>query len=94
METAVVEQIAAPGSMTVLEEIATLADVPMEIEIELDRRVIKLDEVLDWQPGSLLTLSKAAGEPLDIVIGGQRVGSGEMEVLYETVGLRLSIFAS
>ena len=47
--------------MTALEQIGTLADVPIELEMELDRKVMPLAEILEWEPGRVVWLTRSAG---------------------------------
>jgi len=75
-------------------ELALMADVPMSIEVELDRRVVKLLEVLELRSGTVLPLTKPAGEPLDIYVGGARLGSGEVVVFNENFGIRITSLAT
>ncbi len=78
--------------MTPLEEIAPLADVPVEIEVELDRRIMKTREVLELDGGSVISTSRSAGENIDIFIGGVLCGSGEIVVIENVLGVRITDF--
>ena len=78
--------------MTLQEEIAPLGDVPVEIEIELDRRLLTTREVLDLTEGSLISTSRSAGENIDIYIGGVFCGSGEIVVIENALGVRITDF--
>ncbi len=78
--------------MTPLEEIAPLADVPVEIEVELDRRIMRAREVLELDQGSVLGTSRSAGENIDIYIGGVLCGSGEIVVIENVLGVRITDF--
>jgi flagellar motor switch protein FliN/FliY len=78
--------------MTPLEEIEHLADVPVKLEIELDQKLTRLKEVMAWEPGSVIWLSRSAGETLDVYIGGARFGTGEIVILENTFGVRLTDF--
>jgi flagellar motor switch protein FliN/FliY len=80
--------------MMPLEEIALLADVPIELDMELGRRVLPFREVLEWEPGSVVWLPRSAGENLDVRAGGVLLGSGEIVVIESTFGVRLTDFAS
>jgi flagellar motor switch protein FliN/FliY len=77
-----------------LEEAAPFADVPVEVEIELDRRMMRLREILELATGSIIPLTKTAGDYLDIYVGGAPVGRGEVVVLEKNVGVRLTAFES
>jgi flagellar motor switch protein FliN/FliY len=78
--------------MTPLEQIAPLADVPVEIEVELDRRIMSAREVLDLGEGAVIGTSRSAGENIDIYIGGVLCGSGEIVVIENVLGVRITDF--
>jgi flagellar motor switch protein FliN len=78
--------------MTPQEEIAPLGDIPVEIEIELDRRLLTTREVLDLTEGSIIATARSAGENIDIYIGGVFCGSGEIVVIESTLGVRITDF--
>ena len=63
------------------EEIAPLGDVPVEIEVELDRRMMSTREVLRLEEGSVIETARSAGENIDIYIGGVLCGWGEVVVI-------------
>jgi flagellar motor switch protein FliN/FliY len=78
--------------MTPQEEIAPLGDVPVEIEVELDRRVMSASDVLNLEEGSVIGTTRSAGENIDIYIGGVLCGSGEIVVIENTLGVRITDF--
>jgi flagellar motor switch protein FliN len=78
--------------MTVLEEIRHMRDVPLGVDVQLDRRVMTLREILALNTGSVIKMTRSAGENLDILIGGTRVGSGEVVVVDDRVGVRITDF--
>ena len=78
--------------MTPQEEIAPLADVPMDFEVELDRRIMTTREVLQLETGCVLGTSRSAGENIDIYIGGVLCGSGEVVVIENALGVRITDF--
>jgi flagellar motor switch protein FliN/FliY len=78
--------------MTPQEAIAPLGDVPVEIEVELDRRMLTTREVLRLAEGSLIGTARSAGENIDIYIGGVLCGSGEIVVIENTLGVRITDF--
>jgi flagellar motor switch protein FliN len=78
--------------MTPQEEIAPLGDIPIEIEVELDRRVMSTREVLQLEEGSVISTMRSAGENIDIYIGGVLCGSGEIVVIESTLGVRITDF--
>jgi len=74
------------------EEVAPLGDIPVEIEIELDRRIMTAREVLCLEQGSVIETMRSAGENIDIYIGGVLCGSGEIVVIESTLGVRITDF--
>lgn len=80
-----------PGS-SALEEVVSFADVPMEIQIELDHRRMRLRDILDLETGSVIPFPKTAGDYLDIFVGGAPVARGEVVVLEKSMGVRVTMF--
>ncbi len=80
--------------MSASEQIAHIADVPIDVEVELDRRVMTVAEVLDLNPGNVIRMSRSAGENIDILIGGALIGFGEIVIIEDTVGVRITDFCS
>ena len=78
--------------MTALEEIAYFSDVPIDVDIELDRRKMTVEEILSLEPGSVVKLPRSAGENIDILVGGAPLGSGEVVVLEDIMGIRITDF--
>ena len=74
------------------EEIASLGDIPIEIEVELDRRIMRTREVLELEEGSVISTLRSAGENIDIYIGGVLCGSGEIVVIENNLGVRITDF--
>ena len=74
------------------EEIASLGEIPVAIEVELDRRVLPAREVLELAEGSVIATTRSAGENIDIYIGGVLCGSGEIVVIENTLGVRITDF--
>ncbi len=78
--------------MTVAEQIAPMADVALDVSVELDRKVMTLGEVLDLEPGSVIQMTRSAGENIDIRIGEALVGFGEIVIIEDTMGVRITDF--
>jgi len=74
------------------EEVAPLGEIPVEIEIELDRRIMTAREILRLEQGSVIETVRSAGENIDIYIGGVLCGSGEIVVIESTLGVRITDF--
>ncbi|MCG0274577.1 MAG: flagellar motor switch phosphatase FliY [Thermosediminibacteraceae bacterium] len=67
-----------------------IMDVPLEISVELGRTVKKIKEILEIGPGSIIELEKMAGEPVDILVNGKRIARGEVVVIDESFGVRIT----
>jgi flagellar motor switch protein FliN/FliY len=78
--------------MTSLEEIAHLGDVPISIDVELARKMMTVAEILGLDKGSVIKMPRSAGDNIDILVGGAPVGSGEIVIIEETVGVRITDF--
>jgi len=78
--------------MTPLEEIAPLADIPMDVDVELDRRIMTVREILALESGSVIAMDRSAGDTIDILIGGTIIGSGEIVILDEKLAVRITGF--
>ena len=69
-----------------------MGEVPVDIEIELDRLVMTTREVLRLEEGSIIGTTRSAGENIDIYLGGVLCGSGEVVVIENTLGVRITDF--
>lgn len=78
--------------MNTREQIAHLSDVPVPVEVELDRKIMTIGEILRLEKGGVIKLTRSAGENIDIVVGGALIASGEIVVLEETMGVRITDF--
>jgi flagellar motor switch protein FliN/FliY len=79
--------------MTSYEEIAHLADVVVPLEVELDRRIMTVRSILELKQGSVIKMTRSAGENIDIIAGGAVVGFGEIVIIEDTMGVRITDFA-
>ncbi|QZY56761.1 flagellar motor switch phosphatase FliY [Crassaminicella profunda] len=72
------------------ENISLIRDVPLEITVELGRTTKKISEILEFSPGTVVELDKLVGEPLDILVNGQFMAKGEVVVIDENYGIRIT----
>ncbi|MBO8127209.1 MAG: flagellar motor switch protein FliN [Firmicutes bacterium] len=72
-----------------MQNINLLLDVPLEVTVELGRTKMQIKEILELGKGSLIELSKLAGEPVDIVVNGKLLAKGEVVVIDETFGVKI-----
>ena len=80
--------------MDALDQVAHIADVPVPVDIELDRRIMTLREILELEPGTLIKMTRSAGENIDVLVGGAILGYGEIVIIEDTVGVRITDFSS
>jgi flagellar motor switch protein FliN/FliY len=78
--------------MTAQQQIAHFADIPVPVEAELAREILSLRRMLQLGQGSVIRLERSAGENVDILIGGALVAFGEIVILEENVGVRITDF--
>ena len=71
-------------------ELERLYDVPVELTVEIGRTQMTIRETLGLGPGSIVTLDKLAGEPVDLLVNGKPIARGEVVVLDEEFGLRVT----
>ncbi len=72
------------------ENIGIIMDVPLEVTVELGRTKKSISEILDFTPGTIIELDKIAGEPIDVLVNGKFVAKGEVVVIEESFGVRVS----
>ncbi len=72
------------------ENINLIKDVPLEVTVELGRTSKTIHEILDFAPGTIIELEKIAGEPIDVLVNGKFVAKGEVVVIEENFGIRVT----
>ncbi len=81
---------AEPGSMASPENIEIILDVPMHVTVELGKARQKIKNILEYNMGSVIVLDKIAGEAVDILVNGKRIGRGEVVVIEDNYGVRIT----
>jgi flagellar motor switch protein FliN len=71
-------------------ELERLYDVPVELAVEIGRTRMTIRETLALGPGSIVTLNRLAGEPVDLLVNGKPIARGEVVVIDEEFGLRVT----
>ena len=84
-ETLVAERVEG-----VKEQISLIQDVPLEVVVELGRTNKSIKEILEFSPGVVIELNKMAGEPIDILINNKFIAKGEVVVIDENFGIRIT----
>lgn len=72
------------------ENIDLIMDVPLEVTVELGRSNKSIKEILEFTPGTIIELNKLAGEPVDVLVNGKFVAKGEVVVIEESFGIRVT----
>lgn len=72
------------------ENMGLIMDVPLEVTVELGRTKKSIAEILDFAPGTIIELDKIAGEPIDVLVNGKFVAKGEVVVIEENFGIRVT----
>ena len=67
-----------------------LLDIPLAVTVEIGRTKLALRDLLALAPGSVVELSKLAGEPLDILVNGKPIARGEAVMVNDKFGIRVT----
>lgn len=70
--------------------ISLIMDVPLQVTVELGRTQKLIKDILEFGPGSIIELDKLAGEPVDILVNGKAIAKGEVVVIDESFGVRVT----
>lgn len=71
-------------------DLRRVAEVPLELSVEIGRTQMTVGETLDLRAGSIVTLDRLAGEPVDLLVNGTPIARGEVVVVDEQFGLRVT----
>ena len=72
------------------ENIDLIMDVPLEVTVELGRTTKSIKDILEFAPGTIVELNKIAGEPIDVLVNGKYVAKGEVVVIEESFGIKIT----
>lgn len=78
--------------MSPLQEIESCTDLSLDVEVQLDRKLMTLRQILELGRGSVIKLPRSAGENVDILVGGTTVCYGEIVIIDDTVRVRITDF--
>jgi flagellar motor switch protein FliN/FliY len=67
-----------------------ILDIPLEVSVELGRNKMLINDLLQLGQGSIIELNKLAGEPLEVLVNGRLVARGEVVVIHDKFGVRLT----
>lgn len=80
----------APSREGQQQNLEMLFDVPVSVSAELGRSIIKIRDMLNLSPGSVIELERLAGESIDLMVNGVLIGKGDVVVVNENFGLRIT----
>jgi len=83
-----------PNYQNLPTNIDLIMDVPLEVTVELGRTKMQIKEILDLGAGSIVELDKLAGEPVDVLVNGKLIAKGEVVVIDESFGIRITDIVS
>jgi flagellar motor switch protein FliN len=84
------EQGSDTGGQGAEADLSRLADIPMELSVEIGRTHMTVGETLDLRPGAVVMLERIAGEAADLLVNGTPIARGEVVVVDEQYGLRVT----
>jgi flagellar motor switch protein FliN/FliY len=86
----VLEQFGASGAATTTNDLDMILDIPVQLTVELGRTKMPIRNLLQLAQGSVVELAGMAGEPLDVMINGFLIAQGEVVVVNDKLGIRLT----
>jgi flagellar motor switch protein FliN len=81
---------AAPIGPGPVGDLRRLSAVPVDLSVEMGRTRMTVGETLELRQGSIITLNRMAGEPVDLLVNGTAIARGEVVVIDEQFGLRVT----
>jgi flagellar motor switch protein FliN/FliY len=88
LENSAAGQASAPGEHST--DLRRLSAVPVDLSVEVGRTRMTVGETLDLREGSVITLDRMADEPVDVLVNGKPIARGEVVVIDEQFGLRIT----
>lgn len=86
----VFEQFGGAGGATAHNDLDMILDIPVQLTVELGRTKLPIKNLLQLAQGSVVELAGMAGEPLDVLINGFLIAQGEVVVVNDKLGIRLT----
>jgi flagellar motor switch protein FliN len=80
----------APVGLGAVGDLRRLSAVPVDLSVEMGRTRMTVGETLELRQGSIITLNRMAGEPVDLLVNGTAIARGEVVVIDEQFGLRVT----
>ncbi|MBC8945352.1 MULTISPECIES: flagellar motor switch protein FliN [Xenorhabdus] len=86
----VFENLEPQDALSQLSDIDLIMDIPVKLSVELGRTKMTIKQLLKLSQGSVVSLDGLAGEPLDILINGYLIAQGEVVVVSDKYGIRIT----
>jgi flagellar motor switch protein FliN/FliY len=86
----VFQELASPQKVAVHNDIDMIMDIPVQLTVQLGRTKIAIKNLLQLAQGSVVELDGLAGEPMDVLVNGYLIAQGEVVVVNEKFGIRLT----
>ncbi len=90
VKPAAFQQFGPTGAATAQNDLDMILDIPVQLTVELGRTKMPIKHLLQLAQGSVVELSGLAGEPLDVLINGFLIAQGEVVVVNDKLGIRLT----
>jgi flagellar motor switch protein FliN/FliY len=91
-QPAVFEQFGAAAAGSAMQDFDMILDIPVALTVELGRTKISIRNLLQLAHGSVVELDGLAGEPMDVLVNGTLIAQGEVVVVNDKFGIRLTDF--
>ena len=78
--------------MKIIETIGHFSDIPLDVLVELDRKVMAIRDILALDKGHVIKMNRSAGENLDLIVGGALLAFGEIVIIESSMGVRITDF--
>jgi flagellar motor switch protein FliN len=82
--------LGSPSANGYSTDLGAVLDVRVELTVEIGRTTMTIAETLTIGPGSIISLGRATGEPVDLLVNGRRIARGEVVAIDEEFGLRVT----
>ena len=76
------------------QNIGLIMDVPLDVSVELGKTRKTIHDILELHQGAIIQLDKMAGEPVDLLVNGKLIAKGEVVVIDESYGIRITAIIS
>jgi flagellar motor switch protein FliN len=90
VHAAALEELGVADPVQIGGDLSLVLDVPVELAVEIGRTTMTIRETLAIAPGSIISLDRMAGEPVDLLVNGTPIARGEVVVIDEQFGLRIT----